>query len=92
MLVGHLAEEADHVVLQVVHGALAAVAQEVEAHERRNGDEQAGRGGDEHFADGRGELRGVADAAVPRVSKALIMPMTVPSRPIIGVHTPMTER
>ena len=29
---------------------------------------------------------------VPRVEKALIMPVTVPSSPIMGVHTPMTER
>jgi hypothetical protein len=29
---------------------------------------------------------------VPRVAKALIMPKTVPSSPIIGVQTPITER
>jgi zinc protease len=29
---------------------------------------------------------------LPRTSNALIMPVTVPSRPIIGVHTSITER
>ena len=28
----------------------------------------------------------------PSVANARIMPVTVPSRPIIGVQTPMTER
>ena len=45
---------------------------------------------DEHLADGSGQRTRVADPLVPKVENARIMPVTVPSRPIMGVHTPIT--
>ena len=37
-------------------------------------------------------LEGSPMPEAPKVAKALIMPVTVPNNPIMGVHTPMTDR
>ena len=37
-------------------------------------------------------LEGSPTPEEPSFSNAFIMPVTVPVRPIIGVHTPITER
>ena len=91
-VVGNVDEQRVHDVVGVDDAHLRDVAEDVVGDERRDGDEEAARGGEEHFGDFSGERRGSQMPLPASTAKAPIMPMTVPSRPIMGLTTPMTER
>src|SRR6476659_8746572 len=58
----HAPEEIIYDFFGIAGNRLYAVSEKVVAGKSRNGDKEAGRGGDKHFSDCAGQRRGISDA------------------------------